>query len=82
MASDGRALELLSLGEKLYTEKKQLYSLCQEIAWQFCPDLASFTTKLILGQDFAIDRMDSYPEQMSRELSNSLSCYFPLSLPP
>ena len=73
MASDGRALELLSLGERLYTEKKQLDSLCQEIAWQFCPDLASFTTKLILGQDFAIDRMDSYPEQMSRELSNQLS---------
>lgn len=73
MVSDQRALELLSLGEKLYTEKKQFDSLCQEIAWQFAPDLASFTTKLILGQDFAIDRMDSFPEQMSRELSNQLS---------
>ena len=73
MADDARALELISLGEKLYKEKQQYDSLCQEIAWQFAPDLASFTTKLILGQDFAIDRMDSFPEQMSRELSNQLS---------
>ena len=72
MAGDARALELISLGEKLYTDQKQLDSLCQEIAWQFAPDLASFTTKLILGQDFAIDRMDSFPEQMSRELANQL----------
>ena len=73
MGQDLRALELISLGDKLYTEKTQLDSLCQELAWQFAPDLASFTTKLILGQDFAIDRMDSFPEQMSRELSNQLS---------
>jgi hypothetical protein len=73
VAKDARACELISLGDKLFTDKRQLDSLSQEIAWQFCPDLASFTTKLVLGQDFAIDRMDSSPEQVSRELSNQLS---------
>ena len=73
MAKDARAVELISLGDQLYTEKRQLDSLSQEIAWQFCPDLASFTNKLVLGQDFDIDRMDSSPEQVSRELSNQLS---------
>ena len=71
--TDARALELISLGDKLWSDKRQYDSLCQELAWQFCPDLASFTTKLVLGQDFAVDRMDSFPEQISRELTNQLS---------
>lgn len=70
---DSRALELIDLGDKLWSDKRQFDSLCQEIAYQFCPDLADFTSKLVLGQDFAIDRMDSFPEQVSRELSNALS---------
>lgn len=73
MASDQGALDLLSLGDRLFGDKKQFDSLCQEIAWHFCPDLATFTTKLVLGQDFSIDRMDSMPEQTSRELTNQLS---------
>jgi hypothetical protein len=73
VAIDQRALELITLGDKLFGDKKQLDSLCQEVAWHFAPDLADFTTKLILGQDFAIDRMDSFPELMSRELTNQLS---------
>lgn len=70
---DARALELIDLGDKLWGERRQYDGLCQEIAWQLCPDLASFTQEMILGRDFAIDRMDSYPEQMSRELTNQLS---------
>lgn len=70
---DARALELIDLGDKLWGEKRQYDGLCQEIAYQLCPDLGSFTRELVLGQDFAIDRMDSYPEQMSRELTNQLS---------
>lgn len=73
MAKDHRAMELIDLGDSLYSDKRPLDSLHQEIAWQFVPDLADFTTKLVLGQDFGVDRMDGYPEQVSRELSNSLS---------
>jgi hypothetical protein len=70
--SKQRARELTSLGDKLFGKKRQLDSLCQEIAWQFAPDLANFTTQLHLGEDYVSDKMDGYPEQVSRELSNHL----------
>jgi hypothetical protein len=70
---DHRAKELLDLGNKMFTLKQPFDSLCQELAWQFCPDLADFTTKLELGEDWGGERMDGYPEQVSRELCNNLS---------
>jgi hypothetical protein len=69
---DARAKELLDLGNHLFEKRKPKDSLDQEIAWQFCPDLAEFQSPLELGEDFAADRMDSFPEQVSRELSNQL----------
>lgn len=72
-SKDHRAKELIDLGNKLFTAKQPLDGINQEIAWQFCPDLANFTTKLELGEDWGGERMDSFPEQVSRELSNSLS---------
>jgi hypothetical protein len=70
--SKARASELTSIGDRLFAKKRQLDSLCQEIAWQFCPDLADFTTTLILGEDWSSDRMDGYPELVSRELSSQI----------
>ena len=70
--SKTRAQELISLGDRLFTNKWQLDNLFQEIGWQFCPDLADFVTPIILGDDWAADRMDGFPEQVSRELSNQL----------
>ena len=70
--SKTRAQELISLGDRLFTKKWQLDNLCQEIAWQFCPDLADFVSPIILGDDWAADRMDGFPEQVSRELSGQL----------
>ncbi len=67
---DSRAKELIDLGNHLFTKKMPLNGLHQEIAWQFCPDLAEFTSEITLGEDWASDRMDGYPEQVSRELSN------------
>ncbi len=67
-----RAQELIGLGDRLFTKKWQLDNLFQEIGWQFCPDLADFVTPIILGDDWAADRMDGFPEQVSRELSNQL----------
>lgn len=70
--SKRRAQELIDLGNGLFGKKAQLDSLCQEIAWQFCPDIADFTTQLVLGEDWSSDRMDGFPELISRELSNQL----------
>mgnify|MGYP003897071883 CR=1 FL=1 len=69
---DARAKELLDLGNHLFDKRKPKDSLDQEIAWNFAPDLAEFQSPLELGEDWASDRMDGYPEQVSRELSNQL----------
>ena len=69
---DSRAKEIIDLGDHLFTKKMPLNNLHQEIAWQFCPDLAEFTRPLQLGEDWCSDRMDSFPEQASRELCNQL----------
>lgn len=70
---DKRAQELIDLGNRLYREKLPYDGLCQEIAWQFAPDLADFTRKMILGEEWADHLMDSFPVQCSRDLSNALS---------
>ena len=70
---DARAKELLDLGNHLFDKRKPKDSLDQEIAWNFCPDLAEFQSPLELGEDWASDRMDGFPEQVSRELSNQLA---------
>jgi hypothetical protein len=70
--SKSRSQELISLGDRLFGKKKQLDSLFQEIAWQFCPDLADFVSPIVLGDDWAADRMDGFPEQVSRELSSQI----------
>jgi len=69
---DSRAKELIDLGNHLFTKKLPLNGLHQELAWQFAPDLAEFTSEITLGEDWASDRMDSAPEQLSRELTNSV----------
>lgn len=69
---DRRAKDILDLGNHLFTKRGPKDSLDQEIAWQFCPDLAEFTSPLQLGEDWAADRMDSFPEMVSRELVNQV----------
>lgn len=68
-----KASELISLGNRLFSKKYQLDNLFQEIAWQFTPDLADFVDPIQLGEDWAADRMDGYPEMVSRELSSQMS---------
>jgi hypothetical protein len=70
---DKRAQELIDLGNRLYRTKLPFDGLCQELAWQFAPDLADFTRKIVLGEEWNDHVMDSYPIQASRDLSNSLS---------
>lgn len=69
---DGRAKDILDLGNHLYGKRKPLDSLLQDITWQFCPDLAEFCDPLSLGEDWGADRMDSYPQQAFEELASQL----------
>jgi hypothetical protein len=73
MAADKRAQDLIDLGNRLFTVKLPYDGLCQELAWQFAPDLADFTRKLVLGEEWCDHVMDSFPIQCSRELWNNIS---------
>ena len=51
----------LDLGDRLFKKRRALDSLNQEIALQFCPDLALFGSDMTLGDDFMDEVMDSTP---------------------
>jgi hypothetical protein len=71
--ADERARELLEIGGRLFSNRLPLLSLWQEIALNFYPERADFTSELVLGQDFSAHLMDSYPVLMRRELGNAIS---------
>lgn len=71
--SDPRAEALVTIGSKLFADRKSFDSLLQEIAEQFYPERADFTKVRSLGQEFADHLMDSYPVRARRDLGNSLS---------
>ena len=67
---DSRAKELVKIGDSLFKRKRHWDELCQEICENFYPMRADFTTKFNLGDDFAVDLMDSYPVQARETLGN------------
>ncbi|RWL14878.1 MAG: hypothetical protein EOR57_31525 [Mesorhizobium sp.] len=69
---DTRAKELVSIGAKLFSQKEQWNSLCQEIAENFYPMRSDFTQTFTLGTDFAVDLMESYPVQARETLGNTI----------
>lgn len=71
--SKARAQELISLGDKLFSEKYPLDRLNQEIAENVYPERADFTRQRYLGENFSDHLMDSFPLLARRELGNSLS---------
>lgn len=62
--------QLRDVADDLFTKKAPLNSLHQEIADQFYPERADFTTKRSWGTDFAANLMSSYPVQCRRKLGN------------
>lgn len=68
---DTRAKELARVGDKLFSDKLTYNQLCQEIAENFYPLRADFTSRLGLGSDFSEDIMDSYPVQARETLGNA-----------
>lgn len=68
---DSRAKELNAIGDKLFSDKAPWDTLCQDIAENFYPLRADFTTTRSLGDDFSCDIMESYPVQVRETLGNT-----------
>src|SRR5690606_39374034 len=70
---DSRAREVLRMGERLFSNRKHIDSLWQEIALNFFPLRADFTYNRVEGEEFADHLFSSYPVVARRELGNLLS---------
>lgn len=65
------AKTLSGIGENLFTNRSSLVSLWQEVAENFYPERADFTTRRGIGEEFAENLMTSYPILVRRDLGNS-----------
>ena len=70
---DSRAREVVRIGDKLFSDKKAIDSLWQEIALNFYPERADFTTERSSGEEFADHLFSSYPVMARRELGNMMA---------
>lgn len=70
---DSRARDLIGQGDKLFGNKRQLDSLWQEIALNFYPERADFTTERSKGEEFSDHLYSSYPSMARRELGNMMA---------
>lgn len=65
-----RAKDALRLGNKLFEKKKNVDSLWQEIALNFYPERADFTSERSDGEEYADHLDSSFPVLARRELGN------------
>lgn len=70
---DPRCEELTKLADHLFEKKKNILPLWQEIADNFYPQRADFTSQRCVGRDFASNLTTSYPILAHRELSTTFS---------
>jgi hypothetical protein len=70
--ADENALELIKRGDRKFSARQQLDTLRQEIALNFAPHLASFTTELILGDDYAGHLIDGTPMLLARDFKSQV----------
>jgi hypothetical protein len=63
---------LLKIAEKLAEDKRPWDNMSQEIAENCYPVRASFTQKMVLGQEYSSFLMDSMPVNAREELGNTL----------
>lgn len=67
------ARDLIQQGDQLFAKRSSLMSLWQEVADNFYPERADFTSQRSLGEDFASNLSSSYPIIVRRELGSSLA---------
>ena len=65
--------ELIERGSQLFTERKAITTLWQEIAENFYPQRADFTLTRYIGEEFANHLYSSYPIIVHRDLSSSFA---------
>ena len=65
--------ELIERGTGLFTQRKAITTLWQEIAENFYPQRADFTLTRYIGEEFAEQLFSSYPLLVHRELSNAFA---------
>jgi hypothetical protein len=70
---DSRADNLIKQGDGLFAKKAQLLNLWQEIAENFYPIRADFTTKITPGDDLTQHLSNSYPVMAHRDMSNAFA---------
>lgn len=58
--------------DELFSKRSQFMLLCQEIADNFYPERATFTTRQIVGQNFADYLTTSYPLLCRRDLGDQI----------
>jgi hypothetical protein len=68
-----RARDVIRIGNKLFESKRSVDSLWQEIALNFYPKMANFTTKRDDGEEYSDHLFSSYPSMARRELGNMLA---------
>jgi len=71
--SDQNAVDLEKIGQRMFDRKINIDNMNQEIALHFYPERASFTTEIVLGEEFASHLTDPYPILVRRELGDSFS---------
>jgi hypothetical protein len=67
------AKHLVIRGAQLFSERKSILTLWQDIAENFYPQRADFTLTRHVGQEFAQNLYSSYPIIVHRELSTALA---------
>jgi len=65
--ADENAIELVKRGDRKFSARVQLDTMRQEIALNFAPYLASWTTDLVLGDDYASHLVDGTPMLLARD---------------
>lgn len=65
--ADDNALELIKRGDRRWSKRQQLDSFRQEVALNFAPWHASWTSQIQWGEDFAAHLIDSTPILLARD---------------
>src|SRR3990167_9381151 len=73
LAAAQRAREVIQICDKLFSDKRSVDSLWQEIALNFYPKMATFTAKRDDGDEYSDHLFSSYPSLARRELGNMLA---------
>ena len=70
---DSRAQEIIKQGDKLFSNKSNLNNFWQEVAENFHPMRADFTSTITDGNDMTGHLSSSYPILAHRDMTNALS---------